>query len=63
MKVYPEKLTIYDDEVGNILFTVTGVDQNIIEMTANSLWLTTPEEINEMCAILKKCLQAYEEGL
>lgn len=63
MKAFPEKIVVYDDELENTLFTVTGVDQDIIEMTAKSLWLSTEEEIDDLCATLKKCLKAYQEGL
>lgn len=63
MKAFPEKIVVYDDEVENTLFTVTGVDQNIIEMTAKSLWLSTEEEIDDLCNVLKNCLRLYEGGL
>ena len=63
MKAFPEKIVVYDDELENTLFTVTGVGQDIIEMTAKRLWLSTGEEIDDLCATLKKCLKAYQEGL
>ena len=63
MKAFPEKIVVYDDELENTLFTVTGVDQDIIEMTAKSLWLSTEEEIDDLCTVLKNCLRLYEGGL
>ena len=63
MKAFPEKIVVYDDEVENTLFTVTGVDLDIIEMTAKSLWLSAEEEIDELATVLKNCLRLYEGGL
>ena len=63
MKAYPEKITVYDDDIVSDLFTVEGIDESAIELKTTGLWLTTDEEIDELCATLKKCLKAYQEGL
>lgn len=63
MKVIPEKMVIYDDECENIICTVTGVDQDIIEVTMKDLWISTDEEIDELCRWLKASRGAYEAGL
>lgn len=63
MKAHPDKITVYDDAVEADLFTVEGIDESAIELKTTGLWLSSDEEVDELCATLKKCLKVYQEGL
>ena len=63
MKAHPEKICVYDDDIVSDLFTVEGMDESTIELKTTGVWLSSDEEIDDLCVTLKKCLKAYQEGL